>query len=53
MPAQQTLIKLIQCNVDLHHVVIALFDEVTDDQVEFAAIGQGIACSTDQVLCGF
>ena len=50
LATKQALIKLIQRNIDLHHVVIALLDEVADDQVEFAAVGQGVACSADQIL---
>ena len=47
------MIKLIQRQIDLHHVIIALFDEIADDQVEFAAVGQGVARPAAQVLCGF
>ena len=50
---QQALIKLIQCHIDLHHVEILLFDEITDNQVKLAAVAQGIARPADEILCLF
>ena len=47
--AKQCLIKFVQGNIDLHDVVVFLLNEVADDQVEFAAVGQGEACPADEI----
>ena len=46
---QQALIELIQRNVDLHHVILLPLDKIPDDEVEGAAVGQGVAGPADQV----
>ena len=42
---QQRLIKFVQRHVDLYDIVIALFNKILDDQVEFTAVAQRITCS--------
>lgn len=48
--AQQGLVEFVQGNIDLRDVMVALFNKVADDQVEFAGIAQGIARSADKIL---
>ena len=50
LSSQQTLIKLIQSNIDLHHVVILLLNEIADNQIELTAVGQGISRPANEIF---
>ena len=47
------MVEFVQSQVDFHNVIVSVFNKIADNQVEFAAVGEGIACPTDQVTGGF
>lgn len=47
--AQQALVKIEQCFVDLIYIVVILQNKEFNDPVEGAGLGQGIACPANQV----
>ena len=48
--AQQTLIVIKQGAVDLDDVVFPLLDVKADDQIKFAAVGQGVTGPADEIV---
>ena len=47
--SQQALVKLIKRHIDFYDVIIFPFDEIADNQIEFTAACEGIACPTDEI----
>ena len=39
LASEQCLVKLKQCCVDIHHVIIPRLDEEPDDDIKLAAVG--------------
>ena len=47
---RETLIKLIQCDIDLHHIVILLLNKIADNQIKFTAVAEGIARPANKIF---